>query len=126
MSRYQNSGSQLAAETRRPRRGGGEGVPAWSAAWTAAATSCAVSATGTLGAGGSAASQGHLRAAEHGGLVGCVPVSPRVTRSSASAARNIINYALGGWGRTAWLCVILVAERVAPLAPMVVWLAVRR
>jgi hypothetical protein len=36
MSRYQNSGSQSASGTRRPRRGGREGVPARSAAWTAA------------------------------------------------------------------------------------------
>ena len=48
MSRYQNSGSQSAAGTRRPRRGGREGVLAWSAAWTAAATSCAVSASMTM------------------------------------------------------------------------------
>ena len=34
----QNSGSQSAAGTRGPRRGGREGLPAWSAAWTAAAT----------------------------------------------------------------------------------------
>ena len=43
MSRYQNSGSEPAAGTRAPRRGGREGAPTWSAAWTAAATSCAVS-----------------------------------------------------------------------------------
>ena len=39
MSRYQNSGSQSAAGTCRPRRGARDGAPAWSAAWTAAATS---------------------------------------------------------------------------------------
>src|SRR5260370_21819946 len=45
MGRYQNSGSQPAAGARRPRRGGRDGVPTWSAVWTAAATSCAVSAS---------------------------------------------------------------------------------
>jgi len=48
MSRYQNSGSQSAAGTRRPRRGGRVGAPVWSAAWTAAATSRAVSASMTM------------------------------------------------------------------------------
>jgi len=48
MSRYQNSCSQPAAGPRRPRCGGREGAPAWSAAWTAAATSCAVSASMTM------------------------------------------------------------------------------
>ncbi len=48
MSRHQNSGSQSVAGTRRPRRGGRDGAPAWSAAWTAAATSCAVSASMTM------------------------------------------------------------------------------
>jgi len=37
----ENSGSQSAVGTRGPRRGGREGLPAWSAAWTATATSCA-------------------------------------------------------------------------------------
>jgi hypothetical protein len=48
MSRYQNSGSQSAAGLRRPRRGGWDGAPGWSAAWTAAATSRAVSASMTM------------------------------------------------------------------------------
>ena len=48
MSRYQSSGSQAAAGTRRARRGDREGVPAWSAAWTAAAMSRAVSASMTM------------------------------------------------------------------------------
>ena len=48
MSRYQSSGSQSAAGTRRARRGDREGVPAWSAAWTAAAMSRAVSASMTM------------------------------------------------------------------------------
>jgi hypothetical protein len=48
MSRHQNSGSPVAAGARRLRRGGGDGLSAWSAAWTAAATSCAVSASMTI------------------------------------------------------------------------------
>ena len=48
MGRYQNSGSQPAPGARRPRRGGRDGVPTWSAVWTAAATSCAVSASITM------------------------------------------------------------------------------
>jgi hypothetical protein len=72
MSRYQNSGSQSVARTRRPRRGGRYGAPAWSAAELPGKRGRVVRANG----GG----PGHTRTVEETTVLVRLPDTPDLER----------------------------------------------